>query len=94
MTQQRNQDEDIAIVRLAEGPGLREDEIDGWYRPVGPSRGTTRWTDGGPTGTDGERRPGAVRAARAVTGGVQGVTGRRWLLVRPVDPRPGPPSHE
>lgn len=32
MTQQRNQDEHIAIVRLADGPALREDEIDGWHR--------------------------------------------------------------
>ena len=32
MTQQRNQDEDIAIVRLGEGPALREDDIDGWHR--------------------------------------------------------------
>jgi len=31
VAQQRNQDEDIAVVRLGEGPALREDEIDGWH---------------------------------------------------------------
>jgi GNAT superfamily N-acetyltransferase len=27
-----NQDEDVAVLRVGEGPALREDEIDGWHR--------------------------------------------------------------
>ena len=32
MTEQPNQDQDIAVLRVGEGPALSEDEIDGWHR--------------------------------------------------------------
>ncbi|QMU75401.1 GNAT family N-acetyltransferase [Streptacidiphilus sp. PB12-B1b] len=78
MTRKRIQDEGITVVRLGEGPGLREDEIDGWFRieaacavaddpgdPDAPAR---------PEPGGGRNRVAAV--LRAVTGGEQLL---RWL---------------
>lgn len=73
MTRKRNQDEGITVVRLGEGPTLREDEIDDWYRIVAACQAVDK--PGGPEkpAADRDRVRTVLRAPRS------GERMLRWL---------------
>ena len=76
MAQKRNQDEDITLLRVGEGPALREDEIDGWHRLRVACAATDQQEsrDGG-----GDETPDRTRTAAALRTRNPGGRTLRWL---------------
>ncbi|MBC3842495.1 GNAT family N-acetyltransferase [Streptacidiphilus sp. 4-A2] len=91
MPQKQNHDKHIAVVRVGEGPALREDEIDGWHRlrtaseeaveAVEGEKAEGAWEAAGGAGPGEPRAEGPDRKRVAATLGTSMPGGRtlRWL---------------